>query len=588
MNNKNLLSIVVFGAISALAVGTVAARGIRADTASPTGSPNGNGWADASAMPVNFSALPGALMLPDGSQLLINPLSVNNPVALAALTPTIVDSGWIVSGTASASVIVFPIDDLDANGNDCYYDAQTYAYYLSVLNGTPLTDTYYVNSPVFGLDWEWWNSGLTAAVLQVVFFNLGTYNSDPSLTTGAADVYDSLGMDHGPAVNAWELEFNCPSGGCLEGASLLWTGATGVPVLYTASQSVLTATTLTVGATTLTSPDGGSILNEFVFNNNVLYPPPGWQAIAIAIPTGLNAASGNGTVSLNWTPTLNATSYSVYQGTSAGGENSTPVQSGITAPTVLIGGLTNGQKYFFKVAAVYNGVGSGQSTEVSTTVVPSTPTALKATAAAASIVLNWSASVGASSYNLYQGTSSGAENSTPIVAGISNNSYTVTGLNPGASYFFDVRAINAGGMSAASNEATTTMLATTPTGLTASAGNGSVTLSWSASTGAKTYNVYQGSSAGAEGSAPAQTGVSATTATVTGLANGQAYFFKIAAVDVGGTSALSAEASATPMAPPATHGGGSVGLLELLVGALLVVLRSIRERQSLATARFTA
>jgi fibronectin type 3 domain-containing protein len=582
MNHKNLLGIVFFAAISVQAVGPASARSIRADTGSATGTPNGNGWADPSAMPVNFSALPAALMLPDGSQLLINPFSVSNPVALSALTPTTVDSGWTISALASPSVIVFPSSDVDINNVPYYYDAQTYPYYLS-LTGTPLTDSYYVTSPVFGLDWEWWNPSLTTSVLQVVFFSLGTFNSDPTISTGAADVYDSLGVDHGPAVNAWELEFNCPAGGCLGGASLLWKGGTGAPVLYTATptptQNVLTATSLTFNGSVLTSPDGGSLLNEFVFNNNVLYPPPGWQATVIAIPTGLAAASGSGAITLNWIPSLNATSYSVYQGASAGGENSVPVQTSITASSATIGGLAAGQKYFFKISAVYNGVDSGPSAEASTTVLPSIPTNLKATASAASIALNWAASVGASSYSLSEGTSSGAENSTPIASGISNNSYTVTGLTAGHKYFFKVMAINAGGRSAASNEATTTVLAPPPGALTASAGNGSVTLSWPASTGATSYNIYQGTSANSENSAPVKPGLLTTTATITGLSNGQAYFFKAAAVDAGGTSALSGEASATPMAP-ASHGGGSFTVVELMVGALLVIWRSLRGKTS--------
>ncbi len=89
-----------------------------------------------------------------------------------------------------------------------------------------------------------------------------------------------------------------------------------------------------------------------------------------------------------------------------------------------------------------------------------------------------------------------------------------------------------------------------PGGVTATGGNGQATVSWTASSGASTYNVYVGTAAGAESSTPAGSGVSGTSFTVTGLANGTTYFFKVASVAGATTSALSTEASATPVAPP--------------------------------------
>jgi hypothetical protein len=94
-----------------------------------------------------------------------------------------------------------------------------------------------------------------------------------------------------------------------------------------------------------------------------------------------------------------------------------------------------------------------------------------------------------------------------------------------------------------------------PTGLTATAGNAQVTLAWTASSGATSYNVYQGTSAGGEGGTAVLTGLGGTSTTVTALGNGTAYFFTVAAVNANGTSAHSTEASATPVAP-ATGGGG--------------------------------
>jgi len=95
-----------------------------------------------------------------------------------------------------------------------------------------------------------------------------------------------------------------------------------------------------------------------------------------------------------------------------------------------------------------------------------------------------------------------------------------------------------------------------------------VSLTWSASAGAATYNVYEGTSSSGEGTQPVQSGVSGTSVTIGGLSNGKKYYFTVAAVDAGGVSLPSGEASATPAAPKS--GGGAMDWLALVgLGALL-------------------
>jgi fibronectin type 3 domain-containing protein len=86
----------------------------------------------------------------------------------------------------------------------------------------------------------------------------------------------------------------------------------------------------------------------------------------------------------------------------------------------------------------------------------------------------------------------------------------------------------------------------TPSGLSASAGNAQVSLSWTGSSGATSYNVYRGTTAGGEGATPIATGLTGTSYTNTGLTNGTTYYYKVAAVNSAGTSGMSNEASATP------------------------------------------
>jgi len=185
---------------------------------------------------------------------------------------------------------------------------------------------------------------------------------------------------------------------------------------------------------------------------------------------------------------------------------------------------------------------------------PPAPTGLSATAGVNSVSLNWSASAGAASYNVYQGAVSGGENLVPIATGVSVTSYSNTGLTNGSPYFYKVVAVNPAGKSGYSNEASATpqiAAPAAPTYLSAMPGNAEVALSWTASPSAASYNVYQGESAGGESATPIATGITTASYTSTGLTNSTAYFYKVAAVNAGGTSAYSEEASATPVGAPA-------------------------------------
>ncbi|MGH3172449.1 MAG: fibronectin type III domain-containing protein [Streptosporangiaceae bacterium] len=103
-----------------------------------------------------------------------------------------------------------------------------------------------------------------------------------------------------------------------------------------------------------------------------------------------------------------------------------------------------------------------------------------------------------------------------------------------------------------------------PQSLAATAGSGSVSLTWTppASNGGAAisgYNIYRGTSPGGEASTPVASNVTTTSLTDTGLANGTTYYYKVAAVNAAGTSAQSSEVSATPHAPSAGVYVGRVG-----------------------------
>jgi subtilase family serine protease len=296
---------------------------------------------------------------------------------------------------------------------------------------------------------------------------------------------------------------------------------------------------------------------------------------AASAPTGLKASAAGTTVTLTWTADSNATEgYDIYQGTAPGAVSSTPVQRNVTGTTATITGLQFSQSYVFAVAAVSPNAVSPPSTQAQVTIVPAAPTGVQATASAAgTLSLSWSAS-GAGTYDIFEATSAGAEGTTPYLAGWSGTSLTVTSLTPGKQYFFTVAAIGAGGDSAPSAEASGTVLPSAPSGLHATGGNGAVSLTWTAAEGAASYDVYQGTSPTTVNAQPVLTGVTGTSASVSGLTNGTAYYFTVAAVDAGGDSPSSAQADATPTAPKG--GGGSLDALGLGLLGCLVIARSIR------------
>jgi hypothetical protein len=82
-------------------------------------------------------------------------------------------------------------------------------------------------------------------------------------------------------------------------------------------------------------------------------------------------------------------------------------------------------------------------------------------------------------------------------------------------------------------------------GLTATAGNGQATLSWTAGSGAASYNLYRAAESGYESTTPVVTGITGTSYTDTNLNSVTTYYYQVVAVNSSGPSGFSAEAHAT-------------------------------------------
>ncbi len=198
---------------------------------------------------------------------------------------------------------------------------------------------------------------------------------------------------------------------------------------------------------------------------------------------------------------------------------------------------------------------------------PSAPSSVAATAGNGSATVSWTAPDNGgsliTSYTVtpYVGSTAG----TPVtVANQSPSaSTTITGLTSGTTYTFTVSATNSVGTSAASapsNAVTPQAQAApnAPTGVSAVAGSGSATVSWTApSNGGNPITSYTITPYTTGESATAGTPVTVTgnppvtTATVSGLTNGTAYQFSVSATNAIGTGPNSADSTqVTPAGPP--------------------------------------
>src|SRR3989442_10632750 len=182
-------------------------------------------------------------------------------------------------------------------------------------------------------------------------------------------------------------------------------------------------------------------------------------------PQNLQASAGVGNVTLSWqAPSSDGgsaiTGYKVYRSTSSGTETGYVILGNVNSYTNT--GLTGGTTYFYKVRAVNSAGLSPLSNEASATppALPSAPQNLQA-AVGKSITISWQtpSSDGGSAitgYKVYRSTSSGTETGYVNLGNVT--SYTNTGLTPGVTYFYKVRAVNSAGLSPLSNEASATAI----------------------------------------------------------------------------------------------------------------------------------
>jgi len=256
-------------------------------------------------------------------------------------------------------------------------------------------------------------------------------------------------------------------------------------------------------------------------------------------------------------------------------------------------GLTMGTAYFF-VAKAADAVDNTTGSESAYIPNPDLPgylpcvptdgvnpvfsglTSATATGATGTVLLTWNEAVDSSGpikYNIFYSTSPISNYTTPNTSIFSATSVTIIGLNDGTTYYFAVRAEDAGHRkdsntvqkTAKPNDGNPPVFPNGIKTLTDKATFGTLTATWDAAVDPSspiTYYIYVSDSPSSQKfSSPPYMTTQSTTADITGLTNNKRYYVAVRAVDSGGVSTSNTQelfATATDQTPPTFAGVSSV------------------------------
>ena len=306
--------------------------------------------------------------------------------------------------------------------------------------------------------------------------------------------------------------------------------------------------------------DEDSIATWQEFGNQRTVPGP---------PKVLATTDSGGTYTVGWTPPERdggsyITSYDRrYIQTSADASvdgNWTTMEGAWTTGPLqhVIEGLGTDNAYDVRLRAE-NIFGAGPWSAKAKNGRPDQPTGLTATPKNTRVILSWNdpsdANIQKYQYRQKEGAGDfGAWTDIPR-SDANTTSFTRTGLTNGTEYSFQIRAVNPRGNSPESDTISATpnlLVPAKPTGLEAEAGHARVTLTWE-DPGDSDIASYQYRQKGGEGDFGnwldiADSGASTSAHLIKGLTNGTLYTYQIRAVNEGGASPASDNASATPLA----------------------------------------
>jgi hypothetical protein len=289
-------------------------------------------------------------------------------------------------------------------------------------------------------------------------------------------------------------------------------------------------------------------------HNNAAPSPP--SAPTLSSPSN-GATSVSTSPTLNWNAASGVSSYQLQVSTISSFTTTVVNQSGITATSYAVTGLTGNTTYYWHVDATNDAGTSAYSATWSFTTAdppspPSAPTLSSpsngATGLSTSPTLNWNASTGATSYQLQVSTNSSFTTTVMNQSGITGTSYAVSGLSYSTTYYWRVNATNAGGTSTYSTTWSLTTAAPPPppsAPTLSSPSNGatgvstSPTLSWNASASAASYQLQVSTISSFTTTVVNQSGITGTSYAVSSLSDSTTYYWRVNATNDGGASAYS-------------------------------------------------
>ena len=273
-------------------------------------------------------------------------------------------------------------------------------------------------------------------------------------------------------------------------------------------------------------------------------------------PGNLSATAINhAQINLAWADSSNNESgFKIERKTGAAGTYAQIATVGANVTSYNNTGLNPSTQYFYRVRAYNAGGNSSFSNEANATTTPTIPKApgnLSATAINHSqINLAWAdSSSNEDGFKIERKTGAAGTYAQIGTVGANVTTYSNTGLSENTQYFYRVRAHNAGGHSAYTNQANATTPIKTPKApgnLTATAmSNSQINLAWSDSSNNETgFKLERKTGSGGTYAEVALLGANVTTYSNTGLAANATYYYRVRAYNGGGNSTYSNAANA--------------------------------------------
>ncbi len=293
-------------------------------------------------------------------------------------------------------------------------------------------------------------------------------------------------------------------------------------------------------------------------------------SVGVTIPTapsGLSASSiSSSQINLSWTDnSSNEDNFIVARSTTSGGPYTDIATLAANVTSYNNTGLAANTTYHYVVRASNTAGASANSSQASATTplnAPAAPSGLTAAPISQSqINLSWADnSSNEANFIVARSTTSGGPYTDIATLGANVTSYNNTGLAANTTYHYVVRASNTGGSSANSAQASATTLVSAPaapSGLIATPVSGTqIDLSWTDNSNNEANFIVARSTTSGSGYVDIATlGANVVGYSDTAVSSGITYFYVVRASNAGGTSANSAQASATPSSAPAAPGG---------------------------------